>query len=233
MSFVQGLASGPGTNPTACSSTKATYVNNGINSVDPWDGGALYDKWWATIINGTAPTTNHPLWSTQSSNTRSGADTWRCKECHGWDYKGRDGAYGTGSHFTGFPGIMAAVNKTPLEVFCAISEGEGIDNRHQFSAQLSDLDILRLTSFITTAGDNGLTDSTAFINASTKQALGNATAGQTVYNNTAFCASSGCHRIDGTLNAGANNTLGQLSSDNPWEVLHKIRYGHPGSIMPV
>jgi len=22
------------------------------------------------------------------SNPRTGADTWRCKECHGWDYKG-------------------------------------------------------------------------------------------------------------------------------------------------
>jgi len=38
-----------------------------------------------------------PLWATQSSNTRSGKDTWRCKECHGWDYMGVDGAYGSGS----------------------------------------------------------------------------------------------------------------------------------------
>lgn len=233
LSYIQGLApGGGGTNPTACSTTKATYVTNGINSVNPWEGGALYDKWWAAIQNGTAPVSNHPLWITQNSNTRSGADTWRCKECHGWDYKGRDGAYGAGSHFTGFPGITAAINKTPVEVFCSISEGEGIDSRHQFNAELSDLEILKLTSFITTTGDNGLTDSNTFINPTTKQAQGNATAGQSVYNTTARCASSGCHGVDGLINAGTGNTLGQLSSDNPWEVLHKIRYGHPGSIMP-
>jgi thiosulfate dehydrogenase len=24
------------------------------------------------------------LWASQSSNTRDGSTTWRCKECHGW-----------------------------------------------------------------------------------------------------------------------------------------------------
>src|SRR3990172_11800171 len=60
-------------------------------------GGQLYDKWWKAA--GVAePTGDHPLWATQTTNTRKGLDTWRCKECHGWDYKGKDGAYGSGSH---------------------------------------------------------------------------------------------------------------------------------------
>ena len=37
---------------------------------------------------------------------RAGADTWRCKECHGWDYAGKDGAYGSGDHRTGIVGVL-------------------------------------------------------------------------------------------------------------------------------
>ena len=67
---------------------------------DPIRGGLLYDKWWKPV-GADAPEDDHPLWATQSTNERSGGDTWRCKECHGWDYQGADGAYGDGSHFTG------------------------------------------------------------------------------------------------------------------------------------
>ncbi|MEJ2559031.1 MAG: hypothetical protein P8186_23010, partial [Anaerolineae bacterium] len=82
-------------------------------------GGLLYDKWW-TITGAEEPTTDHPLWATQSTNTASGADTWRCKECHGWDYKGKDGAYGSGSHFTGFPGVYDAQSKSVDELVAAL-----------------------------------------------------------------------------------------------------------------
>jgi len=68
-------------------------------------GGLLYDQWWV-VTGAEQPTEDHPLWASQSTNTRSGPDTWRCKECHGWDYQGADGAYGSGSHLTGFPGTM-------------------------------------------------------------------------------------------------------------------------------
>ena len=48
-------------------------------------GGRLYDKWWAEI-EAPEPTEDNPLWALQTTNTRSGSTTWRCKECHGWDY---------------------------------------------------------------------------------------------------------------------------------------------------
>jgi thiosulfate dehydrogenase len=70
-------------------------------------GGLLYDNWWA-VTGADEPATDQPLWKTQTTNTRTGADTWRCKECHGWDYKGVEGAYGSGSHKTGFKGILAS-----------------------------------------------------------------------------------------------------------------------------
>src|SRR5665648_223813 len=70
------------------------------------EGGRMYDNWFAAF-EVSAPEGDMPLWKTQSTNTRSGDTTWRCKECHGWDYLGVDGAYATGSHMTGFPGIFS------------------------------------------------------------------------------------------------------------------------------
>ncbi len=70
-------------------------------------GAMLYDKWYA-VLGQDAPQGNMPLWAKQTANTRSGADTWRCVSCHGWDYQGREGAYRYGSNFTGFPGVFSA-----------------------------------------------------------------------------------------------------------------------------
>src|SRR3989338_3803714 len=79
-------------------------------------GGKLYDNWMKTAGVAT-PEGNSPLWAGQTTNTRTGKDTWRCKECHGWDYKGKDGAYSKGSHLTGFPGVYgAATTKTVAEL---------------------------------------------------------------------------------------------------------------------
>ncbi|MEE8170240.1 MAG: hypothetical protein V3T70_06810 [Phycisphaerae bacterium] len=76
-------------------------------AADAVRGGLPYDKYWA-VTGGAEPTTDHPLWASRpdtTSNTRTGADTWRCKECHGWDYKGVSGGYASGSHRTGIAGI--------------------------------------------------------------------------------------------------------------------------------
>ncbi|MFV1859618.1 MAG: hypothetical protein ACC647_09750, partial [Anaerolineales bacterium] len=70
-------------------------------------GGLLYDKWWKAA-GVDEPSGDNPLWARQDTNTRTDTATWRCKECHGWDYQGAEGAYGSGSHFTGFPGILSA-----------------------------------------------------------------------------------------------------------------------------
>ena len=77
-------------------------------------GGRLHDKWWSET-GAEQPIIDQALWAMQSSNTRSGSDTWRCKECHGWDYLGEDGAYASGSHFTGFPGVYDAAQTSTVE----------------------------------------------------------------------------------------------------------------------
>ncbi|MBF8268140.1 MAG: hypothetical protein HW388_1648 [Dehalococcoidia bacterium] len=70
-------------------------------------GGRLYDK-WVKEAGVTQPGGDQTLWALQTSNVRTGVDTYRCKECHGWDYKGIGGAYSKGSHKTGFPGVIKA-----------------------------------------------------------------------------------------------------------------------------
>jgi mono/diheme cytochrome c family protein len=224
---------------TACLQESASLVSS-IALADTAKGGKLYDKWWAAIPNGTAPTTDHALWSQQSTNTRSGADTWRCKECHGWDYKGVDGVYGdnTNSHYTGFPGIFDARTKDPIDVYCAIHSGTAIDANHNFSDELSMVDILHLTKFITASQNEtstettpkGIIDVSLQINEQGTPIAANPNNGETLFADSSInCASSSCHGTDGTVQ---HEAVGSLAEDNPWETLHKIRFGHPGSSMP-
>jgi hypothetical protein len=123
-------------------------------SGSPGRGGQLYDRWWS-VLGVDAPAGDQPLWATQTTNTRSGVDTWRCKECHGWDYKGKDGAYGSGSHATGFPGVMGMAGKDPNEVLAILKGSTSPD--HDFSAVMDDQALIDLALFL----NQGLIDDAA------------------------------------------------------------------------
>jgi thiosulfate dehydrogenase len=184
-------------------------------------GGLLYDKWWA--INGvTEPTTDHPAYP--AAGQKSGSTTWRCKECHGWDYLGVGGAYATGSHFTGIAGVLVARGDPPRAIFDAIKSGPN----HDFSGVLTDDDVWDLVAFI----KQGTLDMQTYIDPVTNLAQGSAAAGKTLYEGgTANC--SLCHGLDGkTIDFGGGDGVGDVAVGNPWEGLHKIRWGHPGSSMP-
>ncbi len=69
--------------------------------------------------------------------------------------------------------------------------------------------------------------------ADTKKVIGdNMTHGEELYTDTCVA----CHGADGKqLNFGSETEpeyLGALANGNPWETLHKIRFGHPGTAMP-
>ena len=191
---------------------------------DPVRGGLLYDQ-WMDALGVDAPAGDQPLWKTQTTNTRSGADTWRCKECHGWDYKGAEGAYGSGSHQTGFIGVFASRDKPASEVLASLKGSTNPD--HDFSGQLAEQDLTDLSLFITQA----LVDADGFINAD-KTAKGDATAGKSRYEE--VCTN--CHGPEGNaINFAALDEpefLGHLAPDNPWEFIHKVRFGQPGWPMP-
>ena len=57
---------------------------------------------YSTTNGGALPAPMHrktikPYGLHKTQMNASGSDTWRCKECHGWDYMGVDGAYAGGS----------------------------------------------------------------------------------------------------------------------------------------
>jgi len=173
------------------------------------------------------PVGDMPVWGRQDTNTRSGGDTWRCKECHGWDYKGAEGAYGSGSHITGLPGIYDARLKSVADLLVQLTGSA--DAEHDFSV-LSEADLNDLISFM----KDGLVDVSPFIDAETKTPKGgDAGHGQELYTST--CAL--CHGEDGlTLNFGSAEEpeyVGTIALDNPWEFVHKIRNGQPGSEPPM
>lgn len=189
------------------------------------NGAHLYDKWWG-VTGADAPSTDMPLWASQSSNTRSGADTWRCKECHGWDYKGKDGAYASGSHATGFAGVYDAQSKSVEDLVSALKGGTNAD--HDFSAYLDYAALTDLATFIKT----GFVDDSQYIDYATKAGTGDATNGKAKFDG--LCAA--CHGADGqTINfkdEAHPEYVGTVASDNPQEFLHKARFGQPDGAMP-
>jgi len=186
-------------------------------------GGQLYDEWWA-VLGTDAPAADQSLWATQTTNTRSGSETWRCKECHGWDYKGQDGAYSSGSHFTGFIGVMGVNGKNPKEIIAVLKGSTNPD--HDFSSVMDEQALMDLALFL----NQGLIDDATIVN-DDKSPLssGNVEAGKTIFT---LCTT--CHGIRGTaINFDTDSEpeyLGTIAVDNPWEFVHKARFGQPGTL---
>jgi thiosulfate dehydrogenase len=189
------------------------------------EGGRIYDEWFAAF-GVDAPEGDQPLWKTQTTNTRTGGDTWRCKECHGWDYKGVDGVYGSGSHQTGFPGILNAATMSPEDLTAWLDGTKNAD--HNFSSYMTADDFARLIAFI----QKDVVDKSAFINADKTIVGGDAAHGKQLFDSVCKV----CHGDDGkTLNFGddaAPEYVGTVAADNPWEFFNKATVGVPGEAMP-
>jgi hypothetical protein len=208
-----------------------SLVNAAIDPIIP-RGAALYDKWFAvpgTDPSVSVPVGNMPVWSRQVTNSRSGPDTWRCTTCHGWDYQGKDGAYSTGSNFTGFPGLINASQTMPKEKI--LEQLSGVrDPQHDFSPYLSSEDLNALAVFI----QQGMIDDAKFIDPVSLKTIGaNSENGKNLYN--ASCST--CHGLDGnTLKIrfdGQDVGLGLIAVQDPWRFLHKTRFGTPGTKMVI
>lgn len=182
-------------------------------------GGRLYDNWFAEL-KVRPPKRIHP--SYPKTGRKKGSSTWRCKECHGWDYKGKEGNYSSGSHTTGIRGIRAMVGKDPILVEKILR-----DSTHAYTPlQLSPIAVKALAAFVV----NGQIDMSDWIDEKAK-AKGESGRGRVFFRT--LCAI--CHGIDGQkMNFGTQidpEYIGTVAKYNPWEVLHKIRNGQPGELM--
>jgi thiosulfate dehydrogenase len=194
---------------------------------DPVRGAQLYDAWYNVVNEGRAPEGNHPLWATQTSNLRTGAVTWRCVTCHGWDYKGADGAFGPDSaEFTGFPGVINSVGASNAEILAWLNGQRNPD--HDYSQYLSPGVESDLVVFLRTR----LIDTDLLVANQTGLALGSVSTGQDLYNQN--CEE--CHGGDGALmnlNTGLSpEFLGDIAVRNPYLFIHKARFSQPGARMP-
>ncbi|MBF0356341.1 MAG: c-type cytochrome [Alphaproteobacteria bacterium] len=175
-------------------------------------GGKLYDNWFKELKQ-TRPDETHPAYPASGKYPKQ---SWRCKECHGWDFKGKDGQFGKNDHTTGIKGVTGMAGKDPKAIAAII-----MDAKHAYSGKLGDKDAMDMALFIS----KGLPDLNKYIDASGKP-KGNPGKGE-VYFNT-LCA--GCHGTDGKkVSTGA--AVGALK-DDPWQLLHKSLNGQSGEAMP-
>ncbi len=181
-------------------------------------GGRLYDNWFSELKL-EKPTETHPAWPA-SNDKQKGAATWRCKNCHGWDYMGRDGAYATGSYQTGIPGIRKSEGGDEAKIAAIIT-----DTTHALAGKLGEQDVKDLALFVA----RGQTDNDAMIDRASKAPKGGfADKGRGYY--ATLCI--GCHGADGSQPQEMPESLGSVANRNPWETLHKVVNGQAAEPMP-
>lgn len=185
-------------------------------SLDMTYGGQLYDKWYAMTPGAQKPSATHAAYP--SSAKKSGADTWRCKECHGWDLKGKDGGYAKGSHYTGIKGLQAYADKPLADIIAVIN-----NDAHALKGLLGEKELNALALFVS----KSQIDLASHMDG--KRAKGDRVNGAKLFNG--ICAS--CHGIDGRLFeiGSKHKSVGDLVRDNSIEIAHKIRFGNPGANM--
>lgn len=219
--------------------------NPAFNAADFVRGGLLWDKWWKA--NGADEPDTNPLYPADQNAMfrdppRDGSQTWRCKECHGWDYLGDEGFYGPGSsHFTGIEGVIGVADSlmtraegdhTPEELFDIIKFGIP-GEMSAFEGKLDDEDIWDLVKFLR----EGLIDNRTLVDYDSPDmnepiAPFDLDNGENLYNG--GCAD--CHGIDGEglaqFGTDGFGGLNALALGNPVETMHKMRVGQPGTFMP-
>ena len=181
-------------------------------------GGRLYDKWYK-VVGVDAPEQSHPAYPADKKYADKPKANWRCKECHGWDYKGANGAYAEGKHSTGIKGIDGMFGADPAKVVAVLK-----DSTHGYDGKMEDQDFQDLAIFVS----KGQVDMSKYIDYASKEPKGgNASQGAAYFNTMCF----GCHREDGSRPKDMDKTLG-AQMGNPQEVMHKILNGQPDEKMP-
>jgi len=180
-------------------------------------GGLLYDKWYK-VKGVDAPKMGQPSYPKDNKYYGKKGEDWRCKNCHGWDYMGKDGAYKKGSHATGIAGIRGAAGADVAKVGAILK-----DATHAYGDKLSAKDLADLALFVS----KGQVDMDRYIDRAAKKAKGDAGKGAKYYNT--LCAN--CHGFDGKK-VEDMDPVGKLVGKNPWEIMHKLLNGQPAENMP-
>ena len=184
-------------------------------------GGRLYDLWWIVLLS-EPPERTHPAYP--KSGRARGAETWRCVACHGWDYRGKDGAFGAGPYYTGIKGIDGMAGADPARIAALLRK-----KPHNFDAEMIPDEALQALAVFVSRGQGRPSQQ---IDAGTGAFRGDPAKGKQVFQN--ICAI--CHDFDGRAwitgeDDGLNN-LGAIATADPWRALHKVLNGQTYADMP-
>lgn len=180
------------------------------------NGGRLYDD-WQVHTGGQRQALPHPAYPPKAYYANAASETWRCKECHGWDYKGNQGQYANGNHATGIKGIRALAGAGPEKIMETLQSPT-----HLFGVVLKHRDLQDLANFVS----YGQIDMDTLIDARTGHSRGDATRGAAHYRS--MCA--GCHGLEGRF--VAKRHVGRVTREDPWHSVHNMLNGHPDDTMP-
>lgn len=217
-------------------------------------GGIMYDKFWSTEA-GFDQSNAH------LANLNGKADFFRCKQCHGWDGLGSNGAYINRGPTTTRPRVSGlnlydlAKTKTSKELFDALkvtngrrdisfdlstydpatnyTEGDKMPNLNQL---LTDAQIWDIVKFMKEGmfDVKGLYDATYTGTYPTGSATFSNIGkdGIEATGNSIYAAKcASCHGASGTTLDLEGKTLGNFARSKANEAQHKIKYGQLGSSM--
>lgn len=179
------------------------------------NGGRLYDDWQSAT--GSRQALPHPSYPPKAYYADVPAVTWRCRECHGGDYKGNLGQYASGNHATGIKGIRSMAGADPGLITAILR-----NRTHRFGAVLKYRDLQDLANFVSA----GQVDMDTFFDSKTGRARGDAKRGEPYYQT--ICV--GCHGREGRFTA--KRFLGARARQDPAAALHSMLNGHPDDNMP-
>lgn len=182
-------------------------------------GGKMYDDIWVTT-NQPFPDGANPAYPKSLATVPSA--TWRCVSCHGWDYKGNEGALGQTNKNAAFRSLTSLAGLEPEEIAKLIKapphrlpEGVNIDLMADVLSLFISLGQYDRDSFFDTMG----------------KASGDVVLGRDIFEG----ACMNCHRPDGrsqlTGEPGDRSSLGWIARNRPEQALHKILNGVPGADM--
>lgn len=229
-------------------------INEAYENANPSMGGIMYDKFWSTESGFNQNDVNLTIFNASS-------DFFRCKQCHGWDGLGSQGAYISRGPTATRPNIspinlyQLAQTKTAQELFDAIKKTanrrdisfnlstynpatnstEG-DKMPKYSQLLTDSQIWDIVKFM----KEGIFNVSQLYDATYSGSYPTGTAvfsnvgkdGTATTGNSYFAANCAlCHGTNGTALDLEGKTLGAFVRSKSNEAQHKIRYGQLGTSM--
>jgi len=182
-------------------------------------GAQLYDDWPQAMLQ-VGPFVRHPLW--RGARNALARETWRCVNCHGWDFRGSDGVGGDLGPVPGVPGLRGLVGADRDTIRTLVRA-----DRHGFAQQPLNVEALDyLVSFLA----RGQRETVELASRANELGADRVEGGQRY---ATVCQL--CHGPQGDLlNLGTERvpeTISSLARRMPWKFLHAVRFGH-GGVMP-